>query len=157
VGAGDHVGGGVLAAIVIDQGASRRDREERQAIANSGREARVGLLRRIKTQLDACAKAIEQREPTPGLVLEGLGVESLRVFKSVVDHYIARGSDDDPGLVWVLCRAGNIVEAAVDDLYRRPIETTEQRATLAERARSHAQSLYELTDEYQAGLFNTAV
>lgn len=91
------------------------------------------------------------------MVLEGLGVESLRVFKSVVDHYIARGSDDDPGLVWVLCRAGNIVEVAVDDVYRRPIETTEQRATLAERARSHAQSLYELTDEYQAGLFNTAV
>jgi hypothetical protein len=30
----------ILAAIVIDQGASRRDREERQAIANSGREAR---------------------------------------------------------------------------------------------------------------------
>lgn len=143
----------ILAAIVIDQGATRRDREERREIAERGRMARITLLRNGKAMLDNVRSAIEQRTPAPGLVFEGLGIDALKAGRAAIRHYIERGSDDDAALVWVLCRAGDILDAAVDDLWRKPIETPAQQAALAARAARHAQDLREVTDEYEAGLF----
>lgn len=145
----------ILAAIVIDQGASRRDREERRETAERARNARIALLRNGKTMLDNVRKAIEQRTPAPGLVFEGLGVDAIKAGQSAIRHYIQRGSDDDAALVWVLCRAGDILDAAVEDLWRKPIETPAQKAALAARAARHAQDLHEVTDEYEAGLFRS--
>lgn len=144
----------ILAAIVIDQGASRRDREERREIAERGRIARVALLRRGKAMLDNVRNAIQQRTPAPGLVFEGLGIDALKAGQAAIRHYIERGSDDDAALVWVLCRAGDILDAAVEDLWRKPIETPAQQSALAARATQYAQDLHEVTDEYEAGLFN---
>jgi hypothetical protein len=146
----------ILAAIVIDQGASRRDREERTAVAYSAKAARIGLLRNCAWMLGNVRKGIESRTPAPGLTFEGLGIDAVKAGRSAIQHYIARGSDDDAALVWVLCRSGDILETAVNEIWGKPLESSAQQTALAVLAGRHAQDLRELTDEFEYGLFENA-
>ena len=96
--------GAILAAIVIDQGASRRDRIERRDAAERVRAARVKAVSSCIVMLDNAAKAVGERTPRRGLRFEGLALDALEAMHQTVDHYIARGSDDEPILVWVMIR-----------------------------------------------------
>src|SRR5437870_13062423 len=53
--------GAILAAVVIDQGASRRDRLDRLEAAASARAARIRLRRLCATALDNAAGAARKR------------------------------------------------------------------------------------------------
>lgn len=145
--------GAILAAIVIDQGSSRRERVERAERAEQALRTRVGLLRNACIILNNIARVIGERQPRPGLVYEGIALEALQSMQQAVRHYIMRGSDDDAAMVWVLCRGGALVDDALKALDHQPIETKEQQAALAAAARNGSQLLRELMDEYEWGLY----
>lgn len=145
--------GAILAAIVIDQGASRRAQAAREADEAAGRRARVALLRNASFILNNVAAALETRDPRPGRLYEGLALEALKAMQKAVSHYTDRGYGDDAAMVWVFCRAGAMLDDALRDLVNAPIESHAQIAALAAVARAHAQAVRELTDEYEWGMF----
>jgi hypothetical protein len=145
--------GAILAAIVIDQGASRRDRMEQRDAAERVRAARVKAVRGCVTVLENAAKAVCERTPRRGLRFEGLALDALEAMHQTIDHYVARGSDDDPILVWLLICVGSEMARAGAALKAAPLSTRAEQAALERAMRAHAQGLLELLDEYAAGLY----
>src|SRR4051812_23197305 len=144
--------GAILAAVVIDQGASRRDRLDRLEAAAAARAARFRLLQLCARTLDNAAEAARKRPLKRGQRFEGLAVESVRSARQVARHFADRGSDSDPMLVWVLNVAAPEMEAAADVLDGHRLATSADLAALERAARTRAQALRELMDEYQAGI-----
>ncbi len=145
--------GAILAAIFIDQGASRRDRRERQAAADRARAARLRAISACATMLDNAAKAVAERTPKRGLRFEGLAVDALASGSQMIGHYLARGSDDEPILVWFLSAAAGEVAAAEAAISAARLSTAADQRALERRLRAHAQGLREMLDEHAAGLF----
>ena len=145
--------GAILAAVVIDQGASRRDRLDRLEAAATARAARIRLLRLCAGTLDNAAEAARKRPLKRGQRFEGLAVEAVRSARQVARHFADRGSDSDPMLVWVLSVAVREMDAAADGLDGHRLETRADLAALERLARTRAQALREILDEYQAGLY----
>jgi len=104
--------GAILAAVVIDQGSSRRDRQDRLETAAAARAARIRLLQLCATVLDNAAEAARKRPLKRGQRFEGLAVEAVRSAQQVARHFAERGSDSDPLLVWVLNVAVTEMDAA---------------------------------------------
>lgn len=144
--------GAILAAVVIDQGASRRDRLDRLEAAASVRAARIRLLQICAKALDNAAEAARKRPLKRGQRFEGLAVEAVRSARQVARHFADRGSDSDPMLVWVLIVAAAEMDAAVDVLDGHRLTTSADLAALERTVRTRAQALRELVDEYQAGI-----
>lgn len=144
--------GAILAAVVIDQGASRRDRLDRLEAAATARAARIRLLRLCAGTLDNAAEAARKRPLKRGQRFEGLAVEAVRSARQVARHFADRGSDSDPMLVWVLTVAVREMDAAADGLDGHRLETRADLAALERLARTRAQALREILDEYQAGV-----
>lgn len=144
--------GAILAAVVIDQGASRRDRQDRLEAAAAARGARIRLLELCAKALDNAAEAARKRRPKRGQRFEGLAMETVRSARQVARHFADRGSDSDPLLVWVLNVAATEMEAAADVLDGHPLATSADLAALDRTARTRAQALREILDEYQAGI-----
>jgi hypothetical protein len=145
--------GAILVAIVIDQGASRRDRIERRDAAERVRAARVKAVSSCIVMLDNAAKAVAERTPRRGLRFEGLALDALEAMHQTIDHYIVRGSDDEPILVWVMIRAGAEVDRAEQALRAARLSTPAEQAALERALRGHAREIREMLDEYAAGLF----
>jgi len=145
--------GAILAAVFIDQGASRRDRRERQAAADRVRAARVKAVSTCMVVLDNAAKAVSERTPRRGLRFEGLALEALEATRQTIDHYIARGSDDEPILVWMMIRARAELERAEQALRAARLATRAEQARLERATRAHAQAIREMLDELAAGLY----
>jgi integrase len=74
--------------------------------------------------------------------------------RQTVRHFADRGSDSDPALVWVLNRAMTEVEAAAEALDGHRLATRADLADFERTARSRAQALREIVDEYQAGFYD---
>jgi hypothetical protein len=144
--------GAILAAVVIDQGASRRDRLHRLEAAAAARAARIRLLQLCAKVLDNAAEAARKRPLKRGQRFEGLAVEAVRSAQQVVRHFAERGSDSDPLLVWVLKVAVTEMDAAAGVMDGHRLATSADLAALERAIRSRAQALRELVDEYQAGL-----
>jgi hypothetical protein len=144
--------GAILAAVVIDQGASRRDRLDRLEAAASARAARIRLLLLCAKGLDNAAEAARKRPLKRGQRFEGLAVETVRSARQVARHFADHGSDSDPLLVWVLNVAATEMDAAADVLDGHRLATAADLAALERTARTRAQALRELVDEYQAGI-----
>ena len=68
-------------------------------------------------------------------------------------HLADRGSDSDPLLVWVLNVAVTEIDAAAAVLDGHRLETRADLAALERAARTRAQALREILDEYEAGLY----
>jgi hypothetical protein len=145
--------GAILAAIVIDQGASRRDRRDRQEAADRARASRVKLIRSGVMVLENAAKAAASRRPARGLVLEGLAVEAMISMQETLRHFVGRGSEDDPILVWVLNRSSTEMDGAVAELKGRRLATKADQLATVQAAKLRAQALRELADEYEAGIY----
>ncbi len=145
--------GAILAAVVIDQGASRRDRLDRLEAAAEARAARVRMLELCATTLDNAAEAARKRPLKRGQRFEGLAVEAILSAGQVARHFADRGSDSDPVLVWVLNVAVTEIDAAAAVLNGHRLETRADLAALERAARTRAQALREILDEYQAGLY----
>lgn len=145
--------GAILAAVVIDQGASRRDRLERLEAAAAARAARIRMLRLSAMALDNAADAAGKRTLKRGQRFEGLAVEAVLSARQVARHFADRGSDSDPLLVWVLNVAVNEIEAAAAVLDGHPLATPADLAALQKAARTRAQALREILDEYEAGIW----
>jgi hypothetical protein len=145
--------GAILAAIAIDQGASRRDRRDRRDAADQARAARVKLMRSSAIALENAAKAAASRTPARGLTFEGLAIEALVSMQHTVRHFVGRGSDDDPMLVWALNRVATELDGAVAELKGRRLASEADQRTLVSAAKTRAQALRELTDEYEAGIY----
>ena len=145
--------GAILAAVVIDQGASRRDRLDRLEAAAAARAARIRLLQLCARALDNAAEAARKRPLKRGQRFEGLAVEAVRSAQQVARHFAERGSDSDPLLVWVLNVAVTEMDAAAAVLEGHRLATRADLAALERAARTRAQALREVLDEYQAGLY----
>jgi hypothetical protein len=145
--------GAILAAIVIDQGASRRDRIEQRDAAERVRAARVKAVSSCLLVLDNAAKAVSERTPRRGLRFEGLALEAMEAMHRTIDHYVARGSDDEPILVWMMVRASDELGRAEQALKTAPLSTRAEQAALERVMRTGAQAIREMLDEYAAGLF----
>src|SRR4051812_4377316 len=145
----------ILAAVVIDQGASRRDRLDRLEAAEAARAARVRLLQVCALALDNAAEAARKRPLERGQTFEGLAVEAVLSARQTARHFADRGSDSDPVLVWVLNVAVTEIDAAARVLEGHRLETSADLADLERAARTRAQALREILDEYQAGLYDT--
>ncbi|MFL5297395.1 MAG: hypothetical protein ACJ798_13520 [Phenylobacterium sp.] len=143
----------ILAAVVIDQGASRRDRLDRLEAAAAARAARVGLLRLCAMALDNATEAARKRPLKRGQRFEGLALEAVLSARQTARHLADRGSDSDPLLVWVLNVAVTEIDAAAAVLDRHRLETRADLAALERAARTRAQARREILDEYQAGLY----
>ena len=143
----------ILAAVVIDQGSSRRDRQDRLETAAAARAARIRLLQLCATVLDNAAEAARKRPLKRGQRFEGLAVEAVRSAQQVARHFAERGSDSDPLLVWVLNVAVTEMDAAAAVLEGHRLATRADLAALERAARTRAQALREVLDEYQAGLY----
>src|SRR5436190_7738636 len=63
--------GAILAAVVIDQGASRRDRHDRLEAAATARASRLKVLGACAAILDNAAEAAAKRPPKSGQRFEG--------------------------------------------------------------------------------------
>ena len=144
--------GAILAAVVIDQGASRRDRLDRLEAAAAARAARIRLLQLCARVLDNAAEAARKRPLKRGQRFEGMAVEAVRSARQTARHFADRGSDSDPMLVWVLTVAVREMDAAADGLDGHRLETRADLAALERLARTRAQALREILDEYQAGV-----
>ena len=145
--------GAILAAIVIDQGASRRDRREQQAAVERIRAARVKAVSNCLLVLDNAAKAVSERTPRRGLRFEGLALIAIEAMHRTIDHYVARGSDDEPILVWMMVRTSDELHRAEQALKAARLETRAQQEALERVMRTGAQAIREMLDEYAAGLF----
>jgi hypothetical protein len=146
--------GAILAAVVIDQGASRRDREDRLEAAAAARAARVGVLRLCAMALDNAAEAARKRPLKRGQRFEGLALEAVLSARQTARHFADRGSNSDPALVWVLNRAVTEIDAAAGVLDGHRLATSADLAELERAARTRAQALREILDEYQAGFYD---
>jgi hypothetical protein len=146
--------GAILAAVVIDQGASRRDRQHRLEAAAAARAARMRVLQFCAFALDNAADVARKRPPKRGQKFEGLALEAVLSAGQTARHFADRGSDSDPVLVWVLIRAVTEVDAAAEVLQGHRLATPADLADLERAARPRAQALRELLDEYQAGLYD---
>ncbi len=144
--------GAILAAVVIDQGASRRDRLDRLEAAAAARAARIRLLQLCARVLDNAAEAARKRPLKRGQRFEGMAVEAVRSAGQVVRHFADRGSDSDPMLVWVLNVAVTEMDAAAGALDGHRLATRADLAALERVAHTRAQGLREIVDEYQAGI-----
>jgi hypothetical protein len=69
--------GAILAAVVIDQGASRRDRQDRLEAAAAARAARVRVLQLCAMVLDNAAEAARKRPLKRRQKFEGLALEAV--------------------------------------------------------------------------------
>ena len=145
--------GAILVAIVIDQGASRRDRQDRLDAAAQARAARVGVLRLAAFALNNAADTAAFRPLKRGQRFEGLAFDAVLSMQQTVRHFVDRGSDSDPILVWVLNSAAREVDAAATALNGRRLANKADLLALQLEARRRAQALRELLDEYEAGLF----
>lgn|GEM_PF-4030022 len=145
--------GAILAAIVIDQGASRRDRQDRLEAVAQVRAARIKMMASCVLVLDNAAKAAASRPLRRGQKFDGMAVEALMSMRSTLRHFVDRGSDDDPVLVWVLNRAATEMEGAEKELKGRALATQADLLSLQRAANARAQAIRELMDEYQAGLY----
>jgi hypothetical protein len=143
--------GAILAAVVIDRGASRRDRQDRLEAAAEARAARIRVLQLGVTVLENAAEAARKRPLKRGQKVEGLALEAVFSVRQTVRHFAERGSDSDPALVWVLNRAVTEVDAAAEVLDRHRLATSADLANLERAARARAQALREIVDEHQAG------
>jgi hypothetical protein len=146
--------GAILAAVAIDQGASRRDRQVRLEAAAAARAARLKVLEHCASALDNAAEAAAKRVPKRGQRFEGLALEAVLAARQVARHFADRGSDNDPMLVWVLHRASAEMDAAATAMDGYRLATPEDLAALQHTARTRAQGLREILDEYQAGLYD---
>ena len=144
--------GAILAAVVIDQGASRRDRLDRLEAAASARAARIRLLQLCARVLDNAAEAARKRPLKRGQRFEGLAAEAVLSARQTARHFADRGSDSDPMLVWVLHVVVTQMDAAADVLDGHPLATSADLAALERVAHTRAQGLREIVDEYQAGI-----
>jgi hypothetical protein len=145
--------GAILAAVVIDQGASRRDRQDRLEAAAAARAARVRVLQLCAMVLDNAAEAARKRPLKRGQRFEGLALEAVLSARQTARHFADRGSDSDPALVWVLNRAVTEIDAAAGVLDGHRLATSADLAELERAARTRAQALREILDEYQAGFY----
>lgn len=91
--------GAILVAVVIDQGASRRDRQVRLEAAAAARAARLKALEHCASALDNAAEAAAKRAPKRGQRFDGLALEAILAARQVARHFADRSSDDDPILV----------------------------------------------------------
>lgn len=146
--------GAILAAVVIDQGASRRDRQDRLEAAAAARGARIRVLQFCANALDNAAEAARKRPLKRGQRFEGLALEAVLSARQTARHFADRGSDSDPALVWVLNRAVTEVDAAAEVLDGHRLATLADLADLERAARTRAQALREILDEYQAGFYD---
>jgi len=142
--------GAILAAVVIDQGAGRRDRQTRLEAAAAARAARLKVLEHCAAALDNAAEAAAKR----GQRFEGLALEAVLAARQTARHFADRGSDNDPILLWVLNRAVAEADAAAAALDGHRLATPGDLAPLQRIARTRAQGLREILDEYQAGLYD---
>lgn len=145
--------GAILAAIVIDQGASRRDRQDRLEAAARARAARIKIMASCASVLDNAAKAAASRQLKRGRKFDGLAAEAVKSMRPTLRHFVERGSDDDPILVWALNRTATEMEGAEKELIGRPLATQADLLSLQRAANARAQGIRELIDEYQAGLY----
>jgi hypothetical protein len=145
--------GAILAAVVIDQGASRRDRLGRLEAAAAARTARVRVLRLCAMVLDNAAEAARKRPLKRDQRFEGLALEAVLSARQTAHHFADRGSDSDPMLVWVLNRAVTEIDAAAGVLDGHRLATSADLVALERAAGARAQTLREILDEYQAGLY----
>jgi hypothetical protein len=145
--------GAILAAIVIDRGASRRDRQHRQEAAERVQAARVKVIRSSVIVLENAAKAAASRTPARGLKFEGLAIEAMVSMQQTLRHFVDRGSDDDPMLVWALNRAATELDGAVRELKGQNLATKADQLAILDAAKARAQALRELADEYEAGIY----
>ncbi len=146
--------GAILAAVVIDQGASRRDRQDRLEVAAAARAARLRGIQLCALALENAADAARNRPLKRGLKFEGIALEAVLSAGRTIRQFADRGSDNDPTLVWVLNRAATEVEAAAEALDRHPLATRADLAHLEQAARTRAQALREILDEYEAGVYD---
>jgi len=146
--------GAILAAVVINQGAGRRDRQTRLEAAAAARAARLKVLEHCAAALDNAAEAAAKRVPKRGQRFEGLALEAVLAARQTARHFADRGSDNDPILLWVLNRAVAEADAAAAALDGHRLATPGDLAPLQRIARTRAQGLREILDEYQAGLYD---
>lgn len=145
--------GAILAAVVIDHGASRRDRQDRLEAAAAARASRIRVLQLCAFVLDNAAEAARKRPLKRGQRFEGLAMETIHSARQTVRHFADRGSDSDPALVWVLNRAVTEVDAAAEVLDGHRLATSADLTDLERAARGRAQALREIVDEYHAGFY----
>jgi len=146
--------GAIVAAIVIDRGASRRARQEQREASAREKTVRVGSLVACAGMLETAARAVLTRELGPKATTGGGAVRAVVAGQRMINHYVAHAHDDDPVLVWVLNRAADELDTAVDELMTRKLATEADRLDLSEATRNHARELRELVDEYEAGIFH---
>jgi len=146
--------GAILVAVVIDQGASRRDRQDRLDAAAEARAARVRVLYLCAIVLDNAADVARKTPRKRGQKFEGLALEAVLSARQTARHFADRGSDSDPALVWMLNRAVTEIDAAAKVLDGHSVATPADRAELERAARARAQALREMLDEYEAGLYD---
>ena len=146
--------GAIVAAIVIDQGSSRRARLEQREASARGRAVRLGSLIACAGMLETAGRVVLTRELDPEATTSGGVVRAVIAGQRMVSHYVANVQDDDPVLVWVLNRAADELDAAVEILTTRKLATEADRLAVSEAAREHARELRELVDEYEGGVLH---